>query len=167
MRYKIIKYNVHSDFNKKWLDSSNKRHSSGGASLVPALIWSTYEVVRVGCGGHSGTAAGLCRPLRFLFANYHATSVAAVIYHQGLVNLDRLRPQPYESLALPPADKNWMKRSLFRTRQSLIWSKDSQPLATSRSSRTTFTKAYHRTIFRANSIQQNPSQPIYLTNGTF
>ena len=94
-RHKIIKCNVHSDFNKKWLDSSNKRHSSGGTSLVAGshLIYIRGRPCGM-CGENSSTAAGLCQPLLFFLANYHATNILAVIYHHGLVNLVRLRPQP-------------------------------------------------------------------------
>jgi hypothetical protein len=107
-RYKIIKCNVHSDFNKKWLDSSNKRHSSGGTSLVAGshLIY-IFGRPRGMCGGHSGTAGSLCRPLRLFLANYHATNVLAAIYHQGLVNLDRVWGRSHKtfSLALPRTAK--------------------------------------------------------------
>ena len=63
----------------------------------------------MGCGGNSGTGAGLSRPLRFFLANYHPTNVLAVIYHWGLVNLARLRLRGCStkaiSLALPPTAK--------------------------------------------------------------
>jgi hypothetical protein len=48
------------------------------------------------CGENSGTAAGLCRQLLFFLANYHATNILAVIYHQWLLNLVRLRTQPQD-----------------------------------------------------------------------
>jgi hypothetical protein len=169
-RYKIIKCNVHSDFNKKWLDSSNKRHSSGGTSLVPGshliYIWGRPCGM---CGGHSGTAAGLCRPLRFFLANSHATNVLAVIYHQGLVKLNRVWGRSHKtlSLALPPTAQK-LNEAVFI--QNLTVTHLVKRFSASRNKQK-FQDNVHKSLpynhIPSQFNEQTPSHPIYLTNDTF